>query len=197
MKSKNVLSKILAFVMSIIMVFGSMPLNLFAVEISLEEALANDGRTNIVSFELLPLYIGEQIVPFNTAESELNLPLLLYATVHIPPASGGDPEEVEFYEIPVYWFSSPPFDGREPGDYIFTPTFDNTVFASAVSLPTILVTVERESVFTEVVALEQFPATIRTQTVPLSSAVSDIDLPQTIVATLRHTFSDLLAPHPT
>jgi len=174
-----------------------MPFNLVAAELPLEAVALNDDRTSIVSFELLSLNIEEQVVPFNTNEAGLNLPVALYATVHVPCALGGDPEEIEFYEISVEWFSSPSFDGRVPGYYVFTPVFDNALYVTAITPPTILIFVEDESVITEIIAFAPFSTDIETQTVPIGSVISDINLPLTIVTTLRFTFSDPLAPNPT
>lgn len=136
--------RILAMVLSIIMVLGLIPV------LAMAQTLPIGVSGEIISFTTLPEATVTQTVSLGTSFHDLDLPETLTATVHFavdtnqaePVQDSSETEQIADISMPVKWAASPDYDGEKVGVYAFAAVLPTGyVLKEGVSLPEILVTV--------------------------------------------------------
>jgi|GEM_PF-2558783 len=178
-------SKILAWILTAVMIVGTLPVAAGAAD------LPAGAFGEIIAFEPLADEVSEQTVPFGTELSALILPETLTATVRSQVYTSGsaleitetpgdlteeesgetvEPTEPEILDmeldVPVTWTSAPNYDGEISGGYVFTAMVSG--FYVLAEPPVITVTVEEAALLPAdgegtVTAFAELPEDIRFQ----------------------------------
>ncbi len=170
--------RMIAMVLSVIMVVGMMPVSALAETSTF--LIGTSGE--ITAFEALGPAITERSVPLGTSEVDLKLPDTLTATMRLAslekkPMLGSVETDItsgsaividEIDEItvslPVTWTSSPEYHGEIAVTYIFMPEFpEGIILASGVEVPTITVNVGVAASKGTVIAFDELPDNVRWQ----------------------------------
>jgi|GEM_PF-2528335 len=152
-------SKILAWLLTAVMIFGTLPIAAGA------EDLPVGAVGEIIAFEPLADELSEQSVPLGTELSAITLPETLTATVQftspgaftvtaVPHDEGcedgceedhgelvteGEPEILDMeLDVPVTWTSAPDYAGETAGIYVFAATVGGGFSLSEVVTPSVI-----------------------------------------------------------
>ncbi|MCL2253854.1 MAG: carbohydrate-binding domain-containing protein, partial [Lachnospiraceae bacterium] len=179
------LNRTLSILLTFVLLFSLAPTSLRADD-------ANDGLplalpATITAFAPLG-DTANQTVPYAADITELILPQTLTAII--------DGDEDNPVTVAVTWDSEPLFDGYQPGEYILSATVNNGDYIMDIAPPVIVVTVEnidQDGGFLQpaddqpldlpavVTAFEPLGDTAN-QTVPYATDITELDLPQTLIA---------------
>lgn len=186
MREDKMIRKLIAMVLSVIMVVGMTPVS----------AAGETGRLpmrasgEISAVEELAADIVVQNVPLGTSRGDLKLPDALIATIQLVlledevdseadssymatgPAismeeTGGasteEPSEIRI-SLPVTWASSPAYDGDTESEYIFIPVLpEGYTFSAGLEPPKITVRITKEVIGGLVTVFDELPDDIRWQ----------------------------------
>jgi hypothetical protein len=148
MNKKNPLFKIMAWTLTFIIAFCTVPITVNA-EGMLEPFIGGE----IVAFSPLDSHVAEQIVPHATDISEIYFPDTLMATVRYSTLAVTSPAALSFMPLDTYekempisitWNAVRVFNGYESGEYLFIARIKDDGLLILTMLPVIKVLVMDE-----------------------------------------------------